>query len=571
MRPFYAPCGRNPPSRSLMALLWVMGCASGVREDGAQPRAREVGPESLLEGTFAAQNEALTPLSGPRLVRRLSLDLRGVLPGVEELDNIETDAERWTEIRDTYLADPRFEERVVVLLGERWLTRTDEFLIQYNEYPSLGSNTANEYPFERAVGEEPLRLMARIAARDLPYREVVTADWTMAHSTVAEVWPLEYPEGELGWQEANYTDERPPAGVLATNGLWWRYPTTFSNYNRGRAAALARLLLCEDVLARPVSFGEGALGGTANLEDALRENPTCVSCHSSVDPLAATLFGFWSANEYSGVEAHRYHPEREHLGSILMDVEPAWFGTPIGSLAELGQAVAADPRFERCAVETWAGLLWRKEVVLADFERIETLLPSLNGGEGTTRDLIRAITADPLYQAGVCVGDACGDVELSTERLVEMGLLRSVVADFAGLRWLDGGFDLLDSDTTGFRALGGGVDGAQVSRPQVEPGLTWALVHERVAEATARSLVPGQVGVAGTPLSALSLDDRPGDPGFEQTLEALAWRLWAVRLSETERDALATLWELVEAEDGAEGAWVAVISVMMRDPLFVTY
>ena len=53
---------------------------------------------------------------------------------------------------------------------------------------------------------------------------------------------------------ARYTDGRPAAGVLATNGLWWRYTTTDSNMNRTRAAAISRLLLCEDFMARPVSF-----------------------------------------------------------------------------------------------------------------------------------------------------------------------------------------------------------------------------------------------------------------------------------------------------------------------------
>ena len=48
---------------------------------------------------------------------------------------------------------------------------------------------------------------------------------------------IAYPEGGSGWQEAPYTDGRPAAGVLATNGLWMRYYTSQSNANRSLAGS----------------------------------------------------------------------------------------------------------------------------------------------------------------------------------------------------------------------------------------------------------------------------------------------------------------------------------------------
>ena len=47
-------------------------------------------------------------------------------------------------------------------------------------------------------------------------------------------------QGATGWQVSRYTDGRPAAGVLSTNGLWWRYYSTVSNLNRSRAAAISR-------------------------------------------------------------------------------------------------------------------------------------------------------------------------------------------------------------------------------------------------------------------------------------------------------------------------------------------
>ena len=82
-----------------------------------------------------------------------------------------------------------------------------------------------------------------------------------------------------------------------------------------------------------------------------------------------------------------------------------------------------------------------------------------------------------------------------------------------------------------------------------------------------RDLVSGE----GALLSGLSLTDQPGDAVFTEALDALHWRLYAVRADADWRAGIEALWLDVEAEDGAEAAWRTVLTVMMRDPLFVTY
>ncbi len=173
----------------------------------------------------------LLPLSDPQRLRRASLDLRGVLPSADELDQVAEDGSAFAALRDDYLADPAFEERLVTLLSERWRTRVDVFDIVYQDY---GLPPEEEFNFERSVGEEPLRLMAHVAAEDLPWTEIVTADYTLANELLAEIWPLDYPDGESGWQKAYYTDGRPAAGVLASEmvvplgGSKWEPPRAWS-------------------------------------------------------------------------------------------------------------------------------------------------------------------------------------------------------------------------------------------------------------------------------------------------------------------------------------------------------
>ena len=274
----------------------------------------------------------LQPLDAPRLARRMRLDLHGVLPTVDELNAVETRPGSLADLRASWMDSPRYETRLVDIFAEKWQTRIDLFHVFWTEYEALDDRGATiEYPFERSVSDEPLRLMAHLAATDAPWTDIVNADYTMANALLEDIWPLERDAeaGDDGWTVAYYTDGRPPVGILATNGLWWRYHTTATNGNRARAAMMMKMLACDDIQALPVTFTEApSLVDGASIEDALKEDPYCIGCHTTVDPIASALFGFWSSNEHSATENHVYHPERELLGEQYLGVTPAWYGQP---------------------------------------------------------------------------------------------------------------------------------------------------------------------------------------------------------------------------------------------------
>ncbi len=525
----------------------------------------------------AAAEAALVALDDARLVRRMSLDLRGVLPSVAELDTLSGQPPE--ALRDQFLDDLRFEERLVHLLGQAWRTQVDEFLVLYFENPELNSDPRMEYPFERAVGEEPLRLMAHVAAQDLPWSTIVTADWSMADDVTGALWPLDYPSGDTGWQVVRYTDARPAAGVLATNGLWWRYFSTVSNYNRGRTAAISRLLLCEDYTARPVTLADStSVTAGEEVEDELRSNPYCLGCHASLDPIATALFGFWPANEYNLDELEHYHPERELLGEDLLGVAPSYFGTPFSGLAQLGELVAADPRFARCTAETAAGLLWRRPVDIADAAEIETIRAAY-AADGHYKAVLQAVTDGDRYQAGA-YGPAADDSTRARERIVRMmdaPLLASVLEDLTGFTWEYGGFDQLRNDTYGYRLLGGGVDGFYATRSQDTPGLTWLVLVQRAAEAAAawavdRELVEGEDRRA---FAGVARGDVPGTAAFDTELEALHRRLYGELPESAWAADVGALWSAIAGDTptdaSAAEAWRGTLAALLQDPRFVTY
>jgi hypothetical protein len=514
------------------------------------------------------------PLDAPRLARRLSLDLRGVLPTTAELDAVEANPSSLDPLVDEWMADPRFEDRLVAMFAEQWHTRVDAFGADWYDFGLLEED---EHRFEVAVGEEPLRLLAHVATRDLPWSEVVTADYTLVNEVLGPIWPVAYPEGGEGWQVVSWTDGRPAAGVLATNGLWWRYQTDPFNQNRTRAAAIFRLLTCEDFPARPVSFAESSteFAGVASA-DRLSTDPYCLACHAAIEPVASAMYGFWWFRQYSPTEMLTYHAEREQLGVDNLGTSPAWFGEPVEGLADLGRHIAADGRFRECAVRTMATALWRRAPSLDDQPTLEDLETGFADADLRMPALLRALLAGEEYRAGGVAPDApAAVVEAAvTRRLVSPDQLDTVLRDLTGFSWRQFGYDQLANDTFGFRMLMNGVDGEYVTTPAQDPTLTWSLVTARAAQAAAWSAVRHDLVDADAPhllLDGVTLATRPTDDAFETELAALHWRLLARRADEDDLSALTALWSDLEASSGAEAAWVGVVSALLQHPEFLSY
>ena len=88
--------------------------------------------------------------------------------------------------------DPRFLERVRQIFNQKFLTRTG------NTYGYMANGYSNA-EVGSAIGNETLQLISYVVENDLPYTEIVTADYTIANPALAHIWDLDYPEGESGW------------------------------------------------------------------------------------------------------------------------------------------------------------------------------------------------------------------------------------------------------------------------------------------------------------------------------------------------------------------------------------
>jgi hypothetical protein len=529
------------------------------------------GPKPGADAPPADWDAAAMPrMDDLRLLTRASLDLRGVRPSRAELQAVIDDPAQLEPMINAFVDDPRFGERVVSLWSEVYLTRADFFRNGANDY-----GLDDEPGFARAVGEEPLRLLARVAVEDRPWTEIVTADWTVADPQLAAAWPLEREAGD-GWTPARYTDGRPAAGVLSTNGLWARYTSTASNLNRKRANQISRLLVCNDYLVHPIEFDRDVdLLDAAAVESAVRNDPGCVGCHVSLDPLAAYLFGFWATNEASWLDGSRYHPERELTWVDTLGTPPAWYGQPGANLGDLGLQIAADPRFASCAVEQAFSLLLRRPPTLSDEPALLAHREAFLAGDARLKALVRSVLADPRYRAGDSDDprvEAFGGVPT---KLATPDLLSSQIEGLTGYRWSWYGYDMLQTDLVGLRSLAGGADGVSVVRTATSPNATVVLVQERLAELAAIHAVTQAIEAGDDRLFDLV------DVTRVETPEARAAQLQSLHLAVFGREvaldgdevaANAALWgELYALDQSPEAAWAGVLIALLRDPDLTLY
>ncbi len=529
------------------------------------------GADDPVDPTPDTQDAADIPeMSSTELLTRLSLDLRGVRPSVDELQRVQADPAAVDALLDEYLQDERFGMRLADMWSEIYLTRADAFYIEPAEY-----GIDDRPGFIDAVGNEGLRMLARIADEDLPWTELVVGDWTMANHLLAQAWPLDYPDGATGWQVAHYTDGRPAAGLLSTNGMWWRYTSTDSNANRGRANQVSRILLCNDYLTHPIDFERNVdLLDEEAVLDAISNNPGCIACHVSLDPLASYLYGFWTYVPDSVVDASQYHPDREQLWASYTDVPPAYYGEAGSSLADLGEQIAADPRFPECAVEQAWELFTRRDLTLADTDHVVAHREAFLAGGLTPRALVRSIVSDPLYRAGAT--DAVGAV---TRKMVTPELLHDQVEGLTGFRWEYGGYDMLGSDLVGVRTLAGGADGATVAATATSPNATLVLVQERLALSAAVHAVVTENELPQAQRTLFTqVDFESEGPADAATVTAQLQHLHLAVLGRSiaadsdEVVALTALFEELRAiEDSEPAAWAGVLAALLRDPDFLLY
>jgi hypothetical protein len=276
-----------------------------------------------------------------------------------------------------------------------------------------------------AISQEPLELIAHVIMNDLPYGEILTADYTMvnaftdlayrsdsgfSHDFADErgfydrseftVFRPGYNDGyvpvddyhssdENGWV-SEFSDylEVPHAGILSTQAWLARYPSTDTNRNRARARWTYFHFLGFDIeKSAPRSTDPDALADTNN---PTMNNTACTVCHERLDPVAGAYQSFGDSGGYldqwggkdSLSESYK-HPEwfGGEEGSTLYQEGDTWYrdmrppglegqahadDSPyLDSLQWLGKQIVSDPRFAPATVRFWWPAIYGSDPLLA--------------------------------------------------------------------------------------------------------------------------------------------------------------------------------------------------------------
>ena len=571
---------------SPLLLLALVAC-QGTEEPETPP----------IEPPPTGAREALSPAD--HLIRA-SISLRGLRPSAEEIAAVTADPAALDGLVDGWVRSEAFGDTLKTMHAELFLTRTDAD----DQLPSLGvAEGYSTNQMHEATAEEPLELVRYIAMEGRPYTEVV-----------ADIYGLDIDRSVSGWRPARWADGRPHAGVLSSSQLYRRHVSAGSNFHRLRANVLAETLLCESFANRDVVVSGGVdLTDEAAVARAVRENANCIACHQGLDPLAATLWGFKRQVDPRAVEGAyalsdcapdpdrpqppidegdlptdycyplvMYTPSKEDRWAELDLRPPGYYGSPVVDLADLGQQIAADPRFAQCAVRRFYSWYTQQEADDIPLELVADLTDRFEASGFDARALAKAIvTSEPFAAARPF---APGDAPLQS---VRPEAYAAIVEDLTGFRWLiepvDGNcaptcwdtVDLGTSDKWGYRAMAGGVDGFQVLHPTHTPTPNKVLVTQRMAAEAAAFVVGSDFSLPAAQrrlLTAVEPTDTDADAVRAQLDAMYAQALGPGAYDAVDLDEAVGLFTDALARSGDPAhAWTLSISLLLQDPRLLTY
>ena len=283
-----------------------------------------------------------------KTLRRAALIFAGRIPTDEEYAAVQRGG---TEARETIRAlmtGPQFHEFLIRASNDRLLTDREDFgiidrvnFVEFTREKYRRSKAAYESGNDLALWQwyirvqhgarrAPLELIAHVAENDLPYTEILTADYIMANPPAAAAYgapthhfedPTDFDEFRPSSIEAYYREGEdfeveydpvieadlivnpgtlstayPHAGILNTTMFLRRYPTTATNRNRARSRWTYYHFLGLDIeKSASRTTDPDALADTNN---PTMSNPACTVCHLVLDPVAGAFQNYGDEGFY---------------------------------------------------------------------------------------------------------------------------------------------------------------------------------------------------------------------------------------------------------------------------------
>ena len=300
----------------------------------------ESGPAALTPATLF---DGVSMAPAWKTLWRAAIVFAGRLPTAAEYERAERGPAGLREAVRGVMEGPGFHDFLIRAANDRLLT--DKFLEDAIDEKSSFPNLANVAHALRMAGDEaayrrwqertqfgfaraPLELIAHVTHNDLPYTEILTADYVMANppadaaygggaafddaDDVLEFKPSRivdyYRQDESVVSEFtqafgnHVTDpghlrtDWPHAGILNTLVFLKRYPTTPTNRNRARSRWTYYHFLGLDVEKSASRTTDPA--ALADTNNPTMRNPACTVCHRVLDPVAGAFQNYGADGFY---------------------------------------------------------------------------------------------------------------------------------------------------------------------------------------------------------------------------------------------------------------------------------
>ena len=395
-------------------------------------------------------------LASPRkTLRRAALIFAGRIPTDEENAAVEAGDE--SVLRATIrglMQGPQFHEFLLQASNDRLLTdRRDPEVLSpvvghlfgytneaYRRGAVLGGRDTPGFwvwqaPIQYGASRAPLELIAHVVENDLPYTEILTADYIMANPMTAAAYGastrFDDPEDVHEFRPSRIVDyyrraegyesewdynlqllriinpgplptAYPHAGILNTTVFLKRYPTTATNRNRARSRWTYYHFLGLDIeksasrTTDPVAL--------ADMNNPTMNNPACTVCHSILDPVAGVFQNYgdegWYRDKWGGLDSLDDLYKEGKVEAVAVQGESSddrqtlvWPVTLSEGIETL-RVMFTNPWYDEDANEGGNVRLDRLTVVDADgvavasrdFEELELPLPPWEGTCGETYD-----------------------------------------------------------------------------------------------------------------------------------------------------------------------------------------
>ena len=333
---------------------YILNKVQGVAHGGAVQAAAGTEDYASLERFLGMLGEAVAPVAitpetlfegvtmeSPRqTLRRAALVFAGRIPTEAEYASIQdageeddASAEALRAAVRGLMTGPQFHEFLIRAGNDRLLTDreddvldgADQFLVALTQENYRLAEKADQRETDRwraglyfGATRSPLELIAHVVENDLPYTDILTADYIMANPQTAKAYGAttefnalddvyEFKPSQIASYYRNcdgkvvedrqfgrfFVDpgpcgtDYPHAGVLNTGAFLKRYPTTATNRNRARSRwAYYHFLGLDIEKSASRTTDPVALSDTNN---PTMNNPACTVCHTVMDPVAGAF------------------------------------------------------------------------------------------------------------------------------------------------------------------------------------------------------------------------------------------------------------------------------------------